>query len=538
MPYFFIGTIFFSCFFIYRKTLTESALLLYDDSILIFPYRYIRNFREYLDAVDGGYIYDRQPIRDLSYWLEYRLYELTGYFNTHVTNFLIWIGILILCYQLAKRFIQSDLLLKIYFLLIALHPLPITSIAWSASRKHLLSAFFILAATNFLLANKKRQHLLLVWLFYTMALLSQPIHILWPAAAVLLIWSQQQDSIKDILRKYFPLWAALGLSAVAVAYWNYTYYMSPAFILLQGGSKYIVENLDIVATRFLVLGRYFLNSFFPLYVSSSSYEPFQLKSIVGVVGLIFCLLLTGRRIIQKKYIGLWALSLIGILFMTVKITVHAGWDTYALLFILIAPLVLLQEYERFFSNRLIFTFILFCCVVISSAHVRTFYSDLNYWVRAYQTDPNLFNKTKYAQASLNYRVNTEEVIRIIGEIQNEFPGYGELGYLVARFIVNNVKDPEKQLEELKKNYMPQPWYLCFLALSYMDNHEYQKVIFIMYDLFTVQPEISYNNLKPQLKTMKQVWKEACEKTPEEEEKCQKIDELIPDHMINMYGASK
>ncbi len=538
MLLFLVGSLVFSGFLIYRKILAQSALLLYDDSILIFPYRYVKTMGEYISAVNNGYIYDRQPVRDLSYWLEYRLYDLTGYFNTHVTNFMIWVGIVYLAYLLAEKYIKNDFLLKIYILLIVFHPLPISSIAWSASRKHLLSTLFILGATNLLMSYRYRWQLFLLCFLYLFALLSQPINILWPFAAILLLWSRERYSFSDIVSRFFLMWLTLGLISIAVAYWNYAYYMSPDFIQLQGGSKYIVENLDIIAARFLVLGRYFINSFFPIYVSSSSYEPIQIKSIIGFLFLMIFILMTRRDLFQKKYLGLWALSLLGIFFMTVKITVHAGWDTYAILFVLVAPIVLIQEYGKLFSNRLFYSCVLLFFFTISSSHVRSFYSDINYWVRAYQTDANLFNKTKYAQASLNYKINTEEVIKIIGEIQHDYPNYGELGYLVAKFIVNHVGDPAKQLEELKKNYMPQPWYLSFLALSYMDNQEYQKVIFILHDLFTFQPEISYNNLKPQLKTLKLVWEEACRKSPEEKEKCSQIDRFIPEQMTNMFGATK
>src|SRR5438105_28206 len=80
--------------FIYWKPVVEAPILEYDDRVVIEPMRETHTLNEYRQGLDSGHILDRQPIRDLSYWLEFRFQAWTGWFHPQLINLILWLGIL------------------------------------------------------------------------------------------------------------------------------------------------------------------------------------------------------------------------------------------------------------------------------------------------------------------------------------------------------------------------------------------------------------------------------------------------------------
>ena len=90
---------------------------------------------------------DVQPIRDVSLLADIFLLHHFGLKTFHLTNFIIWLGILILTMILLSRLFRLTEIHYIVFALFSAHPVFANSVAWISARKHLLAAFFILGAT-------------------------------------------------------------------------------------------------------------------------------------------------------------------------------------------------------------------------------------------------------------------------------------------------------------------------------------------------------------------------------------------------------
>src|SRR3954471_21385770 len=75
---------------VYHVPLTAGRLLHYDDPILIEPLATMSSFGQWIDRYRENQIWDVQPVRDLSLWIDSKLTEASGFDTFHLTNLLIW----------------------------------------------------------------------------------------------------------------------------------------------------------------------------------------------------------------------------------------------------------------------------------------------------------------------------------------------------------------------------------------------------------------------------------------------------------------
>lgn len=521
----------FCVYVLYHYLVINSALLLYDDSILVFPMKSVKSFAEYFHGVENHFIFDRQPLRDLTYWIEYQIYFKTGYFNTHMTNVLFWLALIAACYSLAKYFLRDEKMQKLYVLILAAHPLPIVCVAWTASRKHLASVLFVVLATScFLYARGRIKWLVGSGLLFVCSLLFQPIHVLWPFV-IPLFWKFDEHVSQALSKKKMALFFGVNaLSSFVVTLWNYQYYTSPKFLQFIGTPKFGVESFESIGVRFAVLGRYFLNIVFPFFVTPASYDSFSPANLLGFVALMVFILSFHRQLLNRSLWPWLFLAFIGIALMTVRLTIHPGWDTYALLCLCILTMVLLKLFGRYLTNLSVCAFMILGLLSISSGYVRSFYSDINYWDRAEAVDPSIPNKIRLAQFLLNHMTQLERVIELLDEVKRESPGNRDLPILISNFIFKTISDPQKRVDEILRNYSPDPWFLYTLAKAYEDNKENEKALLTYTQIFKPQSPGVYFGLKIVLREVKDKMKLLC-KDLDGLSDCNDIETLIPESYI-------
>lgn len=151
-----------ACFAVYQGGLSGDFTN-WDDNWLITENRHIRAlswqnlqamFNPLAPREELGNEY--LPIRDLSYAVNYALdgYHARGY---HAFNLVLHILNSLLVLLLGYRLTGNRWLGGVAGLLFAVHPVHVEAVSWLSSRKDLLSAFFLLAATHLYLACRRRR---------------------------------------------------------------------------------------------------------------------------------------------------------------------------------------------------------------------------------------------------------------------------------------------------------------------------------------------------------------------------------------------
>lgn len=229
---------------------------------------------------------DLQPIRDLSYLIDYQISKWMGFKTYHISN--------LICYLLAICGINLlfslvlNIRQKILFLLMMVmvsSPLYVVSINWLSARKHLLAWLFVIYSTYFFL--KKRN--LLSSIFFILSLLSQPINCLWPLWVIFHMYFVQK--IKKFKEYIWPA-TLLILSGVWVLVTISYYYNDPQFSGYENvGLTYNYNTIASIPTMF---GRYFFNLIWP-YHTSLLYSVGSYENLVGLLALILFLFYLFKR---------------------------------------------------------------------------------------------------------------------------------------------------------------------------------------------------------------------------------------------------
>ena len=282
----------------------------------------------------NGIIFDRQPIRDLSFWFDFQIKNFFNLSIFHAHNLIIWILILIFFYQILETISVNKKLNYILVCLYAYHPCLTVAVSWLSARKHLLSELYILAATYFFLKSRKDlnyKKISLIVFLYLLSCLSSPINIAWPVWLITYyIFIEKQKNRKILILTSALLGITLFIYILNTNYYN-TIYLSQT----QGITKYIT-NLDenLIALRINSIGASFFQSICPIWPTPAGYYPGSFKNIIGISLLvIFCFMI--HKYTQKsknKELWTWFLfSILPILVMNIKVTNLMGMDTYLLI---------------------------------------------------------------------------------------------------------------------------------------------------------------------------------------------------------------
>lgn len=298
---------------------------------------------------------DIQPIRDLSLYLDLWILDTTGFNSFVLQNILIWLSSIAVLNRLLIFFFPKLSIKERAFILVAFtaYPLFTQTISWGVARKHLLAMFFSLLATEKWIKQRRS-----TWLFYVLAVLSQPIFILWPLWAF--IHGYFVD--KSLLQNRWGVLLTCTLLLFLLGHANYFYYEhSPVFL-----THYAVKTNEIfeVSNKSLALGHYTFQLLFP-YLLSFDYSLGHWSTLVGllILGIGVPIVLRNRENRSLK-ISLLCFTFLPLAVVLTKPTMI--YDTYLLLpasgllmlIVLLSDQAPVFKYSHHFMKALL---IFWCC---------------------------------------------------------------------------------------------------------------------------------------------------------------------------------
>jgi hypothetical protein len=476
--------------FIQYPLIVSDPILTYDDQVLVtplfsglYPWRF-----SYYQAIFHSGIWDVQPVRDLSYSLDYFLNYFFNLKTFHLQNLLIWIGI---CYLFNRILLQLKIRfnLRISILILCLfYPIFWISVSWISARKHLLSAFFILISTLKVIESKTKNENLSflnqskIALAYLAACFSQPINIFWPLFFIY--------SFKNELKKYRILILSILGTGLITGIIN-LYYYSKIYPLILNIPKFAASSDEHFSLKILGFSRSLFQIFIPFWATPTPYYQGSPQNILGIFFLtltIWSLIKTRDSLIRSFLI----FSLLPLVVIFTQSTNIFGSDTYLIIpgfgFFIIISLFLNKK--KIISNKtfsiIFFPYLVSCiysCRVISLSNLNV--KDLFY--RAYQIEPTPFNLRTLLRETFkakDYKNSKTYAMQLI-----QWDPYGPFNdnlFSSIVFSLPNIKDEEKIkiLKNTLTTHKDLSWTTYNLAAIYAKNGYFQKSFELLNNLQT------------------------------------------------------
>lgn len=390
----------------------KTIILARDDRWLTAPLKDVHDIPAWWDLIRTGNLPDFQPVRDLSYWIDWRISSFLGsgpYF--HLTNLLLWWAILALVWTIAssaldrpgKGTANKNSIPAWLVLVMALHPVAVEPIAWVSGRKHLLSVLFMLGATRLVMTATTREKVSFVscaaiTTAFFACCMSQPINILWPVWAIAYVTLKcEGEWIRANRGSLALITLSLGVCSVLTFMVNMSVYqgttwfgfkLSPHAELF--GQKIGGLRADEIGLSMLALGRYFFNLLIPVKIAHR-YSPGTFANLAGLL-MIPIAGWAGWRLDEKRRdFFLWALhAVLPLVVVTAQLSQIFVADSYALSAMpgfLIAGAILLTSLKADLRKFGIFAAIIAGMLLANSMSIaRSWTSTEKLWFRAQEVE--------------------------------------------------------------------------------------------------------------------------------------------------------
>lgn len=451
---------------IYGPLAAQNPVLSRDDRTLLAPLRSLASFAAYPAAVRAGRILDLEPLRDFSLWLDLRL----GGHTLHFTNLVLWAAICLTLWALLRATGRPEGVAAAVTLGFAVHPAFVGSVAWISARKHLLACLFTLLATLFLerLCNgARRRNAAAAVVAYALALLSQPIALLWP------LWAMLRASFAPRERRRPALAVALccaPLLAVAGAL-NLAYYRGA---YTRGGAAKFVEAGPLDSLR--ALGRSFFNLALPVRLAAA-YDAASPLGLVGLAALLLAaaaaLILLGRR--AALWLAFFAFPLAPV---TVRMTNIFVSDTYLLLpgaglaCLLAEALEKLPRREQQISGAAVIALLFVGSVRLAP----TWSSDVRLWEHAARVEGAPTASARWSSVLVD-EGRAKEGLQVAEELEARAPDYPFAAQAYARAVyAQSDLSVEEKLRLLERYPSTDPWHCYFVAALFAAQGRFAEAL--------------------------------------------------------------
>lgn len=233
--------------------LTHSPQMI-DKELIIDPLLKLESFYpDYFTLLNNGKIYDFQPVRDISLYLDLKLDDIFGWGHTGtITNLVIFYLTIYLLWSIFNKFFDR----KISFFLCSIflaHPLYFLIYIEITQRKHILSFLFMLAVFLTLMKRKNTLAFVKSYFLFLFSILSHPINALMP------IWFYYQENKplnKKTLLKYIPF------ALIFLAVYFYNSYLYKTVHMPREGIDFSLMKF-IPETILYSIGLHFRQFFYP-----------------------------------------------------------------------------------------------------------------------------------------------------------------------------------------------------------------------------------------------------------------------------------
>lgn len=481
--------------------LKNDPFLYRDDYLGVAPLAEVQSLKDYLVARENFKIFDLLPVRDFSFYLDYRVKALTGFSPFHFTNLLVWLCVLAISFKTVGLLHGRSRIVQGAFLLYATHPIFMGSTAWISARKHLLAAFFILCATYLLLKairDGTRKPFLLgigVCSLYLLSVFSQPITALWPVWALLYVALSEASGDRKKL-----CYAVAGVCIpimVLVLFANFQFYTG-GYSKVASVPKFESHPDANMGMRLLALGRYFMNFVMPTRLAVA-YYPGSTFNFIGLI-LFGAFAAICFRLLPLKQVLIWgAFFFFPLLIVTVRLTNIFVSDTYVVtaafgllnLFILIATKASAHVFQRPMARRLSLAAalaVLVGYVALSARYAATWENDSALWEHAYRTEPSPSTLKAHTEWLLHRRA-FGEALRVSTWLKEWMSNEPLAEGLWARALFENPAIPaEKKIADIEKQSASSPWRDYYLSILYAQKREFVKAFNLVANHFFTSEE--------------------------------------------------
>jgi hypothetical protein len=393
----------------------------------------------------------------------------------------------------------------------AFHPCLTNALCWISARKHLLSTFYILAASVWFISfckTKQTKNILILFFsitcicfLYLLACFSQPINIAWPIWCACYYYIHIQHDSKEPLQKYFLLLMSLLFTILFLTYFiNNQYYSSTYINQTIGQPKYIDNQNNLFSYKILAIGASFFQLILPLWPTPSSYYPGSYKNLIGLVLFIISLFAIYKisNIDFKKHILTWVLfALLPLMVMNFKLTNIFGSDTYLLIPVLGCYTIFALIFSQIKLPQLNYLWIKLFYVSMGTMLIFYFYNsnqvskswetEKSLWTLAQQNEETpvvLKNLANYYLSQKNYEASFE----LAEKMWNWNPALRDADHLYAMAVYFHPKFTiENKIILLNKALIQTPrsaWLKYFIASLYASKQQWLQSYELMQ---TIQP---------------------------------------------------
>jgi len=350
-------SLFFCSFFLlvmgvisYWPVLSSINVINPDAQFILPSLSLISSVKEYFVELLSFKTLDFQPLRDLSFFFDLKIFSFLGIDVTVIHNLAWWLGgnwflSKLICNIFPESKKESIFLIVLGFLV---YPLFSQTIPWGVARKHLLSFFFSMLLTERWTRERSRfliSDVFFYSFFYACSVLSQPIAILWPLWALLYLALIKPSLLKSSVKVFF----SLGVILLVLGLVNYFYYTNSSVFLSIYAQK--TNEAFEFSDKVLAIGHYTFQLVFP-YLLSFNYTLGHYSTLIGLVILVLLSLLLRASKAPLKEVIVWIVFFI-LPLLVVMTNSKILYDTYLLipsvgfLFLL---LILSRKVPRFSQN--------------------------------------------------------------------------------------------------------------------------------------------------------------------------------------------
>lgn len=473
----------------YWEIISNDVILSYDDNVLLTSISKVQSIKHYFFSIHNGLILDFQPIRDLSYLLDFKIKILYSSYSFHFTNTVIWI---FLCYLVRSIFLlhspRNYYVIGLLTLLYALSPISANSVAWIAARKHILATFFIVYATYLTIKHKDNltnYRAITITFLYFLSCYSQPINSLW------IIWfSYFIYSTKPQLNSHFYKTLApniiVFLSSISINFYYYKVIYTKNISLMSKFGNY--KTFDF-GDPLLALGRYFYQCLNPFSALPTSHYPGSWENLVGLFTLVFFLAYCFKKIKKGSFTLISPLIYFfyPLILVTVNMTNIFASDTYLLNSSIGFYWCVLIISENFKFQKLL-TYTLGAYLLVISCYnlhyIKIFLNENELWIYSYKKEATpqaaIITSSTYIKQKRFY-----ESFLLIEEVQNRWPNQPYLPQIIAENLFYNPNiDSELKIKKISEIKPAMPSTYLYLTILYgYDNNptELSKVLYLIFN---------------------------------------------------------
>ena len=465
-------------FCVYWQVIIKDVILSYDDHILLNSVASIRNLKHYFSSIANGFILDIQPIRDLSFYLDFKIKKLIPHYSFHLTNTLLWV---VICHNVRQIFLTQSIknyyIIGLLVLIYATSPVSANSVAWIAARKHLLSTLFITYAT--LLTIRNRDSLstinsLLISFLFLLSCFSHPINTLWILWLIYYLYPERIHQ-KKILIALSSLCFLISMSA------NFYYYKFTYAQNVSAVSKFMnYRSLDL-GDPLLAIGRYFYQCLFPFAALPSPHYQGSWENLVGLALLVFFLTFCLRKIKTNSSSVKTALIyfFFPLLLVTINMTNVFCSDTYLLnssIGFYWAILIIAENFKSTKYTIATLTLYFFSVIIYSFNYVDIFLNEDQMWLYSYKKEAT--SQTSVIASSIYVKKKMfHESYKVIEEIQLRWPNQPYLPQVIAENVFFNPRiintEKIKTLQQIRPA-MPSTYFYLSIIYGYEKDIESLK----------------------------------------------------------------